>query len=349
MNGKSRKTAVWIYLFIFLFGIPLYAGQPESKIKRKRLGEYKTLFEVYQQIWSIADSRPDLVHLSKIGYSTDGFPIYLCVLGQDDGQKPAILYTANIHGNECVATHMALAILRHFVQNEGKDQRITRLIQDVSIWIVPMLNPDGYHDTVRQQLTYGTGLLFRKNASGVDLNRNFPHDPDYHSWDPRSGSNWLELSPNYRGEKPLSEPETMALQTGVLDKRTFDIALGFHTSGGLIVYPWGRQPEPCPDDALFREVALAYQSEQIHYPYRIHQQYKWYPVIGNINDYLYEKYGTLSYTIELGRPDPSNAPGMQKLSLFWVSNVRDLDREIENNLQACIRMAEWAEKLHNSR
>ena len=90
----------------------------------------------------------------------------------------------------------------------------------------------------------------------------------------------------------------------------------------------------------------AYRSKQPYLKYDVIQSFKWYPVIGNLNDYLYNDFGTLSYTIELGRPNASDAPGLQSLSLFWVSNVYDLEREIDNNLEASIHMAEWAITLH---
>ncbi len=314
--------------------------------RQQRLGSYLTLQEFYDEIESLAAKRPDLVKMEVIGQSVNGRPIYLCRLGKDDPHKPAILYTGNIHGNENTAGHMALAVLRYFVENEGQDPLATQLVDEVSIWIVPLLNPDGYFKTTDRQLKYGQTYFHRKNGHRVDLNRNFPYNPEYKSLDPRSGSNWLKASPSYRGPHPLSEPETRALQSKVLDLRRFEIAIGFHTSGGLIVFPWGRQPEPTDDDAKFREIAGAYQLRQTYLGYDIRQSYSWYPVIGNLNDYLYNEYGTLSYTIELGRPKPLQGPGLQKLSIFWMSNERDLECEIENNLEASIHMAEWAILLH---
>ena len=69
--------------------------------------------------------------------------------------------------------------------------------------MVPVYNPDG--------LAAGT----RKNARGVDLNRNFP----YH---------WANLDGNYEsGPKPASEPETRAMMRFLRQVRP-DWILSFH-------------------------------------------------------------------------------------------------------------------------
>lgn len=77
--------------------------------------------------------------------------------------------------------------------NERQTKRILtslrdgRRIKGIDLWVVPVYNPEGF--------ARGT----RKNARGVDLNRNYPED-------------WVDLDGNYEsGAKPASEPETRAM------------------------------------------------------------------------------------------------------------------------------------------
>lgn len=88
-----------------------------------------------------------------------------------DGAIRRVIVVGGIHGNEPVSP----PIVRSLVEVAYPD--------DVAVWLVPALNPDG--------VVAGT----RANAADVDLNRNFP-------W------NWW---PSDGGPGPLSEPETAAI------------------------------------------------------------------------------------------------------------------------------------------
>lgn len=105
--------------------------------------------------------------------------------------KPTVVLISTMHGDE-PDTRKILQILR-----DG------RPIHGINLWVVPTYNPDG--------LAAGT----RKNARGVDLNRNYPY-------------NWADLDGNYEsGPKPASEPETRAMMRFLKDVKPRWI-LSFH-------------------------------------------------------------------------------------------------------------------------
>ncbi len=124
-----------------------------------------------------------------IGHSVKGRPIVAWHLGET--KKPKVVLIAGMHGNERAPT----AILRTL--------RDGRSVHGIDLWVVPAYNPDG--------LARGT----RRNAHGVDLNRNYP----YH-WAPLTGS-------YYSGPGPASEPETKAMMK-FLAKVEPDWILSFH-------------------------------------------------------------------------------------------------------------------------
>jgi predicted deacylase len=104
---------------------------------------------------------------------------------------PTVVLIATMHGNEG-ATRQILHSLR-----------AGQAIQGVDVWLVPIYNPDG--------LAAG----HRRNAHGVDLNRNYPYD-------------WADLDGNYEsGPRPGSEPETRAMMRFLSDVRP-DYVLSFH-------------------------------------------------------------------------------------------------------------------------
>jgi hypothetical protein len=124
---------------------------------------------------TMAKKRPAVVARRVIGHSVKGRPIVAWRLGQHGPGIRTVVIVANMHGNERQVRQIPEAL------------RDGRRIRGVDLWVVPTLNPDGYaRDT-------------RKNAHGVDLNRNFP-------------ANWVHLTGHYAsGPKPASEPETRAM------------------------------------------------------------------------------------------------------------------------------------------
>lgn len=118
--------------------------------------------------------RPAVVGQRVIGESVLGRPIRAWRLGEADAAVTAVAI-ATLHGDEA-APRAVLERLR-----DG------RPISGVDLWVVPRVNPDGF------------ARGWRKNAHGVDLNRNFPR-----AWAPLDGE--VESGP-----APASEPETRAL------------------------------------------------------------------------------------------------------------------------------------------
>jgi protein MpaA len=112
-----------------------------------------------------------------LGRSWQGRPIEAVEVGNRLGTP--VLVVGCIHGNETGGIAIARAL-----------ERLSP--HDLDLWIVPDLNPDG--------VAAGS----RKNAHGVDLNRNFP-------W------RWRPLSGVYEsGPHPLSEREARIVHALIL-------------------------------------------------------------------------------------------------------------------------------------
>jgi len=136
-----------------------------------------------------SDPRPAVIGRRVIGHSVQGRPIVAWHLGEP-GRKKVVLISV-MHGNE-PAPRRILTNLRDGLP-----------VHDVNLWVVSVYNPDGF------------ARHTRKNAHGVDPNRNYPFK-------------WARLTGTYdSGPRPASEPETRAMM-GFLTKVKPAYVLSFH-------------------------------------------------------------------------------------------------------------------------
>ncbi len=69
-----------------------------------------------------------------------------------------------MHGDETANRELLLRLIYHLASSYGKDSRITALMDNTDIHILPSMNPDGFE------------VRLRNNLQGKDLNRNWPLD-----------------------------------------------------------------------------------------------------------------------------------------------------------------------------
>ena len=126
--------------------------------------------------------------------SVKGVPIYRSDVPADKARL-RVLVVGAIHGDELSSTSVAL----HWLQLARSEP--VRLAQPVHWRFVPVLNPDGLMARPPR----------RTNATGVDLNRNFPTP----NWEKEAASYWEKRTGKdprrWPGPKPLSEPESRFL------------------------------------------------------------------------------------------------------------------------------------------
>lgn len=112
-----------------------------------------------------------------------------------DNAKLRVLVVGAIHGDELSSASVALQWIR-LAENGPVD-----MPQPVHWRFIPALNPDGLFSQPPR----------RVNASGVDLNRNFPTP----NWERDAKTYWEKRTRKdprrYPGPKPLSEPESRFL------------------------------------------------------------------------------------------------------------------------------------------
>ena len=140
-----------------------------------------------------------------LGRSVQKRAITAVQLGDPGGTRVALVVGV-IHGDERAGLRIVRAIKREASRDPGA-------LAGTQLWAIATVNPDGLRAHTR------------KNAHGVDLNRNFPY---------RWHGNVPHSSGYYPGPRPASEPETRAVMAFIRRLRP-DLSIWYHQPWGAVL------------------------------------------------------------------------------------------------------------------
>ena len=221
---------------------------------------YHNYPELVSHIQSVAAAHPDIVRLFSIGTSYQGRTLWAAEVTRNPGTnqpKPEVLFDGLHHAVEYLGSEMTLDLLdlltAHYGQTDAMGQRVTAIVNTRRIWIVFMLNPDGFEYTLGGH----PYRWWRKNrqpnpgstAIGTDLNRNYSY-----RWSCcGSGSTSNPGADDYPGPHPFSAPETIAMRDFILSRvingrQQITESVTFHTPGHLVLWPYGYTSKAVPKD-----------------------------------------------------------------------------------------------------
>ncbi|MEB3196473.1 MAG: M14 family zinc carboxypeptidase [Candidatus Sericytochromatia bacterium] len=283
-----------------------WRAEPQMKASLAFPAGYRRIDQLRDDVRALAKQHPDRLRVQSIGQSLEGREILaLELLGKTRGPRPPVLFYSGVHARELVPVEIQLRLLDHLVTRYGKDPVVTRLLDEREVWIIPMLNPDG-----RQRVEQGEDF-WRKNARlnpdgsfGVDLNRN-------------CDNHWQEgeARPNeevYRGQAPLSEPETRVL-TKFMSEKKFTLAVDMHSFGGMLLWPPGYGKTFTKQEAVLGKLGRAIANRLAYKTGTIGRVL--YHVTGDTTTWVLEAHGTLAFTIELN--DPGFSPAFAQVEKDW--------------------------------
>lgn len=108
---------------------------------------YYTHAQLTDILNALAAAHPSIMSLGLIGKSHEGRDIPFVVLTNQatgrDLEKPAFYVDGNIHATELTASAAALFLIHRLVEGYGSDPKITRILDEQVVYVVPRLNPDG--------------------------------------------------------------------------------------------------------------------------------------------------------------------------------------------------------------
>ncbi|XP_038672554.1 carboxypeptidase B-like isoform X2 [Scyliorhinus canicula] len=243
----------------------------------------------------------NLMSLQKIGTSYEGRPIHVIKIGKKTGQtKPAIFMDCGIHAREWISPAFCQWFVKEAVATYGSDPTITKVLDTMDFFVVPVFNVDGY------SYTWSNNRMWRKtrskisgsNCRGVDPNRN---------WDAgwcTIGASSNPCSETYCGPRIESEKEVQAVANFIrLHKENIKAYLTMHSYSQMCLFPYSYTYDLVPNHnelnnlarGAIRTLASLYGTQFTYGPGAT----TIYPAAGGSDDWAYDLGIKYSFTFEL--------------------------------------------------
>jgi g-D-glutamyl-meso-diaminopimelate peptidase len=289
--------------------------------------------------------KESLNHLAKtyqldmrtIGQSEFGRDLLAVKVGKGAN---SILITGSHHGREWLTTHVIMNMIEQYASAYQKDQSLyghnLDVLNHISIWFVPMVNPDGV--TIQQEGIKGLPYLLQEvyidmnkgkksfsrwkaNGLGVDLNRQYPA-----GWEHIKGDEHYASYSRYKGQEPFEAKETRALYLFTEQIKPL-LSASYHTSGRMIYWYYFNEIKHLNRDYQLIEQVAEKTGYDISYPPAN-------AIGGGFTDWFIQTYKKPALTIELSFPVYETSP------LLSV-----LDEEWNRNKEIGLIMAKYAERV----
>jgi hypothetical protein len=103
--------------------------------------------DLTQAVRGLAQRHGNLASVSSLARTDAGRDVWLLTLGRRQGpdvnQRPALLLVANLEANHLIGSAAALYTAEHLLTQYGRDEAVTRLLDERTVYVIPRANPDG--------------------------------------------------------------------------------------------------------------------------------------------------------------------------------------------------------------
>ncbi len=287
-------------------------------IKEQVRAAYLSYTEVNDSLQQMVQNYPSICKLDSLPIPTyQGNWMYGVKISDnvhvEEDDEPGFLVDGLHHSREWACIPTVLFFADSMLRAYGTVGNITDIIDNTELYCFPIINADGYlHD-------YPSGNWWRKNrepfgdTTGTDANRNYAGctselEGEWGAVDNGKASH-RPASDLFAGAYANSGDETRAL-TRYVKSHICNANMSYHSSGEMLMWPWGWKYQQTPDSALYNHfgnnAADLVQRLGGGYYDRGPIAITIYPVSGSSVDWFYgwSRYvggvSNLSFTTEIG-------------------------------------------------
>jgi len=141
MKFKFKRIII-ICVTLFFFMVPVVADETTHPAKG-----YHNFSALTKALQDLASKNKNITKLSSIGKTLNGKDIWMLQISGNKDPKPevkqALLICGNLEGDHVVGSEVALGIAEYLINGYGNDEKVTKILDKRTFYIVPRLNPDG--------------------------------------------------------------------------------------------------------------------------------------------------------------------------------------------------------------
>lgn len=272
-------------------------GNPNARFSYEK---YNTWDEIAAWTADISAANPTLVTRSSLGNTYNGKPMYLLKLGKSKSGKKAIFMDCGFHAREWISPAFCQWFVKEAVNTYGSDSSMTRILDNLDIYVLPVFNIDGYIYSRTNDRMWRKTRSKNSGSSciGTDPNRNF--DAGWCS----VGASSSPCSETYCGTSPESEIESKNLANFIRKNiSTIKAYLTIHSYSQLLLFPYSYKYGLTAHHSELNSIASAAVS-RLSSLYGTRYTYgagatTIYPAAGGSDDWAYDEGIRYSFTFEL--------------------------------------------------
>ncbi|GIN61789.1 hypothetical protein J27TS8_17820 [Robertmurraya siralis] len=322
---KKLLNLKWIVIMLILFIPATPSSSRTHDINTKMIYTYEALTE---DLYKLSELYPDMLTYKALATTTYGRKVWAVKLGH--GKRNILIHGAH-HAREWMTSALLMKMLQTYLTAYENNQAINdfspNILNQVSIWFVPMVNPDGV--TLQQfglhafpanihwslvEMNEGSihFVRWKANIHGIDLNRQYPAN-----WENLKGVNRRPNYQFYKGRRPLEAVEVKALVEFTRNIKP-EIAVSYHSSGNVIFWgyhQWGltHTTNFTDDYYTIAEKVSDLTNYELEEP-AFHQQG------GGFTDWFIEEFEKPAFTIEIGSLVEDSSLPLTAFPSIWEHN-----------------------------
>ena len=317
---------------------------------------YHSYSELTKDLDALEAKFPNLAQKVSLGQTPEGREIWALKISKDvrctdTSERTGIVLPGCHHAREWMSMEAPLYVAHQLLEGYGSDPAMKSRVDNAELWVVPLVNPDGYEYSrtsdnwwrKNRREVKETGCPNMRGSVGVDLNRNYddgipehahlyrpPNDKPCRTDDDGRATSDNPRSDTYRGPRGGSEIEVQHMLNLELKHKNIKGIIDHHGYGEMILYPWGGTRKEVDNVADYRDVGRKMNAEMGN-SFRLMQSIELYPTSGGSHD-IHHANGIMSFTLEIGQsfqPDPDEIDPIRRT--VSKANMKFIDEILARN------------------